>query len=147
MAITIRPLTPADRASWEPLWQGYLTFYKTSIPAEVTENSWRRFHVDGLPAYALGAFDGDRMVGFVHYIFHLSNWLLNPTCYLQDLFTSPDARGKGVGRALIEAVYDKAREAGSTRVYWLTQDTNLTAMALYDKVATKAGFTQYRKDV
>lgn len=147
MPVTIRPLTPADREAWEPLWQGYLTFYKASLPAEVTENTWRRFHVEGLPAKALGAFEGERLLGIVHYIFHLSNWMIAPTCYLQDLFTVPEARGKGVGRALIEAVYDKAREAGSERVYWLTHETNTTAMKLYDQVAEKPGFVQYRKAV
>lgn len=147
MPITVRPLTPADRAAWEPLWQGYLTFYKTSLPAEVTENTWRRFHVPELPTYAVGAFDNGRLVGIVHYIFHLSTWLLTPTCYLQDLFTLPEARGKGVGRSLIEAVYLAAKEAGSTRVYWLTQEGNTTARALYDQVAHWPGFIQYRKDL
>lgn len=147
MPITLRPLTPPDREAWEPLWQGYLTFYKTKLSAEVTENTWRRFHVPELPAYAIGAFDNGKLVGIVHYIFHLSNWLLKPTCYLQDLFTSPEARGKGVGRALIEAVYLAAKEAGSERVYWLTQEDNATARALYDKLADRPGFIQYRKNV
>ena len=86
-----------------------------------------------------------RLVGLVHYLFHRSTSLISPTCYLQDLFTTKEARGQGVGRALIESVYERARSAGSQRVYWQTHETNLTAMALYDKVAERSGFLVYRK--
>jgi GNAT superfamily N-acetyltransferase len=145
MTITVRPLTPADRAAWEPLWQGYQTFYKTQIPAEVTDQTWQRFHNADVPVYALGAFKDSRLVGIVHYLFHLSTWTRGPYCYLQDLFTVPDMRGQGVGRALIEAVCVAAKEVGASRVYWLTHETNHDAMILYDKVADRSGFVQYRK--
>lgn len=142
---TIRPLTPDDRAAWEPLWLGYQTFYKATIPAETTEISWQRFHDPAEPIYALGAFLDGELVGIVHYLFHRSTWTVGPYCYLQDLFTAQAARGHGVGRALIEAVYAAAREHGASRVYWLTHETNAEAMVLYNKVADRSGFLQYRK--
>ena len=144
-SITIRPLTPADRADWQPLWQGYQTFYNAKIPAETTELTWQRFFDPALPIHALGAFDGARLVGIVHYLFHLTTWTSGPYCYLQDLFSLPDVRGQGVGRALIAAVQDAARDAGASRVYWLTHETNTTAMRLYDDVADRTGFVQYRQ--
>jgi GNAT superfamily N-acetyltransferase len=142
---TIRPLTPADRAAWEPLWAGYQAFYQTAIPAATTEATWRRFHEPEAPMYALGAFGGERLLGIVHYLYHLSTWTSGPYCYLQDLFTAPDARGQGVGRALIEAVAAAAQAAGASRLYWLTHETNAQAMALYEQVAARSGFVQYRR--
>lgn len=145
-ALALRPLGAEDRAAWEPLWQGYLAFYRTSVPAETTETTWNRFLDPAEPMHVLGAFDQDgRLLGIVHYIFHRSTWTPGNYCYLQDLFTIPEARGKGAGRALIEAVYEKAKAAGASRVHWLTQDGNATARALYDQVADHPGFTQYRK--
>ncbi len=141
----VRPLTPADRAAWEPLWAGYQRFYQTQIPPETTDNTWSRFHDPAVPMHALGAFEGDRLIGIVHYLFHLSSWTAGPYCYLQDLFTAPEARGQGVGRALIEAVAAAAQAAGASRVYWLTHETNAQGMILYDKVATRTGFVQYRR--
>jgi GNAT superfamily N-acetyltransferase len=143
--LAVRPLAPADRAAWESLWEGYQTFYQAAIPAEVTDDTWRRFHDPAAPIYALGAFDGGALVGIAHYLLHLSTWTAGPYCYLQDLFTAADARGKGVGRALIEAVAERAGELGASRVYWLTHETNAQAMLLYDKVATRSGFVQYRR--
>lgn len=142
---TIRPLVPADRAAWEPLWHGYQAFYQTAIPAETTDVAWLRFHDPQLPVYALGAFEDERLLGIVHYLFHLSTWTTGPYCYLQDLFTAQEARGQGIGRALIEAVVAAAHEAGASRVYWLTHETNAQAMALYEQVATRSGFVQYRR--
>lgn len=142
--VTVRALTPDDRADWEPLWRGYQTFYNADIPAATTEYTWQRFHDPAVPMYALGAFLDERLTGIVHYLFHLSSWSPGPYCYLQDLFTAPDARGKGVGRALIQAVYTAAADAGASRVYWLTHETNAQAMQLYDQVATRSGFVQYR---
>lgn len=144
-ARAIRPLTREDRAAWEPLWQGYLTFYKSTVPPETTEQTWQRFHDPAVPMHALGAFDGSRLVGIVHFLYHYSCWTVGPYCYLQDLFTVPDSRGHGAGRALIEAVYAAARQAGASRVYWLTHETNAEAMVLYNKVADRSGFLQYRK--
>lgn len=144
-AVSVRPLVPDDRAAWEPLWAAYLAFYETSVPPETVDLTWSRFHDPAEPMHALGAFDGERLVGIVHYLFHRSTWTLGDYCYLQDLFTAEAARGRGAGRALIEAVSDRAREAGASRVYWLTQNENTTARALYDRVAANPGFTVYRK--
>ncbi len=147
ISFVIRPVEPTDRPRWEPLWQGYQTFYKVALSAEVTEITWRRFF-DGLePMHALVAEEGEALIGIVHYLFHRSTWMIGPICYLQDLFTAHAARGKGVGRALIEAVHKDAAAAGASRVYWHTHETNSTARLLYDKVATLSGFIQYRKEV
>ena len=141
----IRPLRPDERPLWEPLWEGYLAFYETSVAPEVTQATWTRLHDAAEPMHVLGAFDGNRLLGIVHFIFHRSTWTLGPYCYLQDLFTVEEARGRGVGRALIEAVYERARAEGASRVYWLTHESNATARALYDRVADRPGFIQYRK--
>ncbi len=143
--ILIRPLTPHERGDWEPLWQGYLAFYKASQPAEATEIAWNRIHDPAQPMHALGAYADGRLSGIVHYLFHRSFWTIDDYCYLQDLFVAEEGRGRGLGRALIEAVADKALEAGANRVYWLTQEDNHAARALYDKVAARSGFIQYRR--
>lgn len=143
----IRPLRADERSKWDPLWLGYQRFYKTDIPAQVTDLTWARFHDPAEPVHLLGAFgdDAETLLGIVHYIFHRSCWTAGPYCYLQDLFTVPEARGKGIGRALIEAVYARADEAGASRVWWLTQETNYAGRILYDQVADQPGFIQYRK--
>ena len=143
----IRPLRADERPKWDPLWLGYQRFYKTDIPAQVSDLTWARFHDPAEPVHLLGAFDDDdqTLLGIVHYIFHRSCWTAGPYCYLQDLFTVPEARGKGIGRGLIEAVYAKAAEAGASRVWWLTQETNYAGRILYDQVADRPGFIQYRK--
>jgi GNAT superfamily N-acetyltransferase len=141
----VRPIEARDRAGWEPLWKGYQTFYKTKIPAAATDITFARFLDANEPVHALVAENGGRVVGIVHYIFHRSTWTPGPYCYLQDLFTVEEARGLGVGRALIEAVYARAKEEGAGRVYWLTHESNAVAMTLYDKIADKSGFVQYRK--
>ena len=140
----IRPLRRDERAAWEPLWQGYQAFYGVEIPAATTEATWRRFHDRDEPVFALGAYADERLRGIVHYILHRSTWSIGGYCYLQDLFVADDARGLGLGRALIEAVYAAAKQAGASRVYWLTHETNTAARALYDKVAERSGFIQYR---
>src|SRR5690554_2739786 len=103
---SVRLLTPADRDAWEPLWKGYQEFYNVDLPPDTTDLTWRRFHDPAEPMYALGAFLQGGLVGIVHYLFHRSSWTPGPYCYLQDLFTAPAFRGRGVGRALIEAVYE-----------------------------------------
>jgi GNAT superfamily N-acetyltransferase len=143
--LTVRPVAPTDLAQWEALWEGYNTFYERTVPPEITRMTWSRFFDASEPVHALVAEKDGRLVGLVHYLFHRSTSLIDSTCYLQDLFTTEGARGQGLGRALIEAVYDRARSAGSLRVYWQTHETNLTAMALYDKVAERSGFLVYRK--
>ncbi|WP_455873230.1 N-acetyltransferase family protein [Rhizobium yanglingense] len=146
MTTTIRPLQPSDRAAWEPLWAAYQRFYEVVIPLETTDLTWSRFHDRAEEMYALGAFDGDgRLTGIVHAIFHRSCWLPQWTCYLQDLYVEADQRGLGTGAALIEAVADLARRNGAGRLYWMTHETNATARRLYDQIAERSGFIQYRK--
>jgi GNAT superfamily N-acetyltransferase len=145
--IVVRPIERDDRRPWERLWRGYNDFYERAVPAAVTDATWSRFFDAYEPMHALVAEQGGHLVGLVHFIFHRSTSLDGPTCYLQDLFTEPKARGGGVGRALIEAVYERAREGGASRVYWHTHETNEAAMRLYDKVAEKSGFVVYAKDL
>jgi len=147
--LIIRPVTPADFAQWEPLWEGYNSFYGrsgvTALPDEVTRMTWSRFFDAYEPVYALVAEKDRQLLGLVHYIFHRSTILSGPICYLQDLFTAEHARGQGIGRALIESVYEQAKAAGSQRVYWHTRETNLIGRKLYDQVAENSGFIVYRK--
>ena len=144
---TIREILRSDYDEWLPLWDGYNAFYgrsgPTALPAEITQATWKRFFDPSEPVRALVAQQGEHLIGLVHYIFHRSTTRLNGICYLQDLFTVPQARGRGVGRRLIEAVYEAARKAGSSRVYWQTQSTNEAGRALYDKVARHFGFIVY----
>jgi GNAT superfamily N-acetyltransferase len=147
----VRAVVESDYERWLPLWLGYNAFYKrfgpTALPQEITRTTWRRFFDPAEPMHALVADHGGNIIGLVHYIFHRSTTMLAPICYLQDLFTSSESRGQGVGRSLIEAVYQRARAAGSTRVYWQTHESNLVAQQLYDRIAERSGFIVYRKDV
>ena len=146
-ALNVRPVTDADRAAWEPLWQGYLTFYKQELPAEVTDITWIRFLDPVEPLHALVAEIDGKLVGLVHYVLHRSTWARDCYCYLEDLFVSAGVRGHGVGRALIGAVETAAHDAGASRLYWLTHETNTQAQELYDKLATRTGFIHYGKAV
>ena len=147
--VVIRPVQSTDFSAWEPLWNGYNAFYgrsgPTALAAEITRTTWARLFDADEPMHALVAESGDRLLGLAHFLYHRSTIQLAMSCYMQDLFTVEAARGKGVGRALIEAVYECARQAGSARVYWQTHETNAAAMQLYDKVADKSGFVVYRK--
>jgi GNAT superfamily N-acetyltransferase len=147
--LTIRTVDRKDYARWLPLWDGYNAFYgrsgPTALPQAVTDMTWSRFFDAYEPVHALVAESDGELLGLVHYLFHRATTTIAPLCYLNDLFTTHAARGKGVGRALIETVYDEARRAGAARVYWLTHETNATAQSLYDKVAEKSGFIVYRK--
>jgi GNAT superfamily N-acetyltransferase len=144
-AISIKPVGPDERTAWEPLWQSYLRFYESSQPTEATDVLWQRLHDPDEPMHVLGACRDGKLIGIVHYLYHRSCWTVADYCYLQDLFVVEEARGLGAGRALIEAVYEAARQAGANRVYWLTQEDNSVARALYDRVAGRSGFIQYRK--
>jgi GNAT superfamily N-acetyltransferase len=141
----IRAIREDEREAWDPLWAGYLTFYKTTLAQEISDAAWDRFHDLDEPLFALGGYLDGQLMGFAHYLFHRSTWARNRYCYLEDLYVSEDMRGRGLGRALIEEVYRKAEAAGASRVYWLTQSNNAQARALYDKVADNLGFIQYRK--
>jgi GNAT superfamily N-acetyltransferase len=150
-AVIIRAVLPADFEQWLPLWHGYNAFYgragDTALPTPITDMTWTRFFDPHEPVHALVAECEGRLVGLAHYLFHRTTIGIEPTCYLQDLFTAPALRGAGVGRALINAVCEQARLAGSARVYWLTHESNATAMKLYDQVAQLSGFVVYRKQL
>ena len=143
--VVIREIGIGERTAWEPLWQGYLAFYETSVSQETNDVLWTRLHDPAEPMFALGAYMDNELLGIVHYIFHRSCWSIGDYCYLQDLFVADRARALGLGRALIAAVEAKARAAGASRVHWLTKEDNHAARALYDKVAQRSGFIQYRK--
>ncbi|MCM5680885.1 GNAT family N-acetyltransferase [Schlegelella sp. S2-27] len=141
MNLLISPLSAEDRSSWEALARGYKAFYQTEVSAAEYDTAWGRLlEQDGV--FGMGARADGVMVGIAHYLFHTSTWAPE-ICYLQDLFVSPQARGKGVARALIEAVAARARQAGAARYYWLTQEHNAAARALYDKVGKFNGFIRY----
>lgn len=145
----VRPVERADFARWLPLWKGYNAFYgragATALPDEITRTTWARFFDDAEPMHALVAERGGELTGLAHYLFHRSTISITATCYMQDLYTSESARGSGIGKALIEAVYVAAAKAGSQRVYWQTHETNATAMRLYERLAERSGFLVYRR--
>ncbi|PTM39032.1 GNAT family N-acetyltransferase [Bosea sp. 124] len=143
--ITIRPLATSDRSQWEPLWQGYLTFYKASLTPDISDSTFARLTGGAEPMGGFVAERDGRLLGIVHWVIHRSTWNIRDICYLQDLFTTPDARGTGAGRALIEAVKQMAQTKGYFRVYWQTHESNVQAQVLYDKVADKSGFIVYRQ--
>lgn len=148
----VRSIQKTDFPSWKVLWDGYNAFYgrsgPTALDPEITAATWQRFFDGYEPVHALVAQGGDGgLLGLAHYLFHRSTLSLAPTCYLNDLFTAEAARGKGVGRALIEAAHQRAAEAGATRLYWHTQTTNATARRLYDAVGEDSGFMVYRKAI
>jgi GNAT superfamily N-acetyltransferase len=145
----IRPVETSDFPAWLRLWDGYNAFYgrsgETALPEEVTHTTWLRFFDAYEPMHALVAEDEGELVGLAHFLFHRSTTQLQPNCYLQDVFTVENARGKGVARALINDVYARAKALNVGRVYWQTHETNTTAMYLYEKIAEKSGFIVYRK--
>ena len=147
----VRFVRRSDFEKWLPLWDGYNAFYgrsgSTALAREITDTTWSRFFDGYEPVHGLVAESGGELLGLTHYLYHRSTTLIEPVCYLQDLFTTEAARGKGIGRALIEAVCRQAREAGCSRVYWQTHESNATARMLYDMVAAHLGFIVYRKDL
>ncbi|WP_295476765.1 GNAT family N-acetyltransferase [uncultured Pseudomonas sp.] len=143
--VQIRPVSAADHAQWLALWQAYLHFYETRLADEVTASTWQRMLDEHEPTHAALAWVDGQAVGMVNFIFHRSNWSIEDSCYLQDLFVAPGQRGNGVGRQLIEYVYARAAEHGSHKVHWLTHETNATAIRLYEQVAERGGFIQFRK--
>ena len=143
--IVIRPVGADERAAWEPLWNSYLTFYKATLADGASDAAWARFHDNDEPMHLLGAYVDGKLTGIVQYLFHRSTWTPGDYCYLQDLFVDESARGLGLGRALIEAVYTEAKAKGASRVHWLTKTDNAQARILYDQVADNSGFMQYRK--
>jgi GNAT superfamily N-acetyltransferase len=146
MSIVIRPLTAADEPQWRALWRDYLAFYETELPRPIYDAYFKRLLGDDPQDYhALVAEMDGTLVGLAHYLFHRHGWKVDNVCYLQDLFAAPQVRGKGVGRALIAAVYDAADKADAPGVYWLTQDTNTQARQLYDRIGTLTPFIKYAR--
>ena len=143
--IEIRPIGAGDRAAWLPLWRGYQAFYKVDLAEAVTESTWGRLNNPAEPVDGALAWRDGEAVGLVHHIRHRSAWTIGDYCYLQDLFVAESARGAGLGRQLIAHVYAVAKAAGCARVHWLTHESNTDAMLLYDRVAERSGFVQYRK--
>lgn len=146
MSVTIRPIKPSDEAEWRRLWRAYLDFYETSVEEEVYQTTFKRLlSVDHPDQNGFLAVEGETPVGLVHYIYHAHNWRIEPVCYLQDLYADPSVRGQGVGRKLIEAVYEQADSDGRPSVYWMTQDFNATARRLYDRIAHVTPFIKYAR--
>ena len=149
--LTIRPVLRSDYGGWRPLWDGYNVFYgrsgSTALSEEITQTTWERFFDSSEAVEAIVAVEAGDLVGLSHYVFHRSTTRLHDICYLQDLFTAEHARGRGIGRRLIEAVYAAAHSGGSSRVYWQTQTTNQAGRALYDKVAQHLGFIVYSHEL
>jgi GNAT superfamily N-acetyltransferase len=144
-SVEIHAVDRNDFDIWLPLWKGYQRFYEVEIPFSVTQQAWARFLDPMEPMHAALAVSGGQASGLVHWIYHRSTWRTEDYCYLQDLFVAADARGGGVGRALIEHVYADAKRRGAPRVYWTTHESNHDAMQLYDRIADRPGFVQYRK--
>jgi GNAT superfamily N-acetyltransferase len=140
---TISRITADDRSAWEALWQAYITFYESEVPAEVTESTFARILEDEHVHGAIARDDEGRAIGLVHWLTHPATWTLGTYCYLEDLFVDPGARGSGTGAALIEHVRSWAHTFGASKVYWLTAHDNATARGLYDKVARSTGFVHY----
>jgi GNAT superfamily N-acetyltransferase len=141
----IRPLEARDRAQWNALWSGYLRFYRQHLPTEVTDGTFARLIDARAPLHGLVAERGGALAGFVHYQFHPTSWSLRDSCYLEDLYVASEARGGGVGRALIRAVYEAADRAQAASVYWLTQEFNAAGRALYDTLARRTSFIRYER--
>jgi GNAT superfamily N-acetyltransferase len=151
--ITVRSAAPQDYDAWRLLWDGYNAFYGrfgiTALPDHITQTTWQRFHDAAEPMLCLVAHDeaSGALIGLAHCVFHRSTSRMNPVCYLSDLFTHESARGRGVGRALVEGVYTAARDARAQRVYWQTQATNAAGRRLYDQVAKHQGFIVYAQEL
>ena len=144
--IEIRPIEPADKEAWKRLWTGYLEFYEASVSEEVYDTTFARIcDPDNSEQEGYLALVDGTPVGLVHYIYHAHNWRVEKVCYLQDIFADPAARGTGVGRKLIEAVYEAADRAGCPSVYWMTQDFNATARRLYDRIGVLTPFIKYNR--
>lgn len=148
MHYKIIPLLLKHETDWRALWQAYLAFYKQPLPEETTLHTFARLCTakDGLKGYALLT-ENDKMIGFVHTLYHANTWSISPKCYLEDLYVAEEFRGRHLGRALIEHVYKTAYEAGCIDVYWHTQQDNYTARKLYDRIAELSDFVRYRKQL
>lgn len=143
----IRGIEPGDGEAWAQLWKAYLAFYDTMLSEDVYASTWSRLLDPNEPTWGALALKDGVPVGLVHWIYHRHNWTIADICYLQDLFVAPEGRGQGFGGALIDHVATNASAKGSSRVYWLTHESNASARALYDKVSQRSGFIQYRRNL
>ena len=146
-SVKIAPLSAADYELWLNLWQSYLTFYESSLPIETTNVTWKNVLDSKVPIYGFGAWLDGALVGITHVVLHPNTWNTTKCCYLEDLYVNESVRGHGVGWALIEHVYEFARQQNCNRVYWTTQEDNTAARRLYDTLASKTDMIQYRKDL
>ncbi|MFB4391271.1 MULTISPECIES: GNAT family N-acetyltransferase [unclassified Pseudomonas] len=144
-SVTLRPVGAHDHAAWLALWQAYLRFYQTELAEDVSLSTWQRLLDPSEPTNAALAWMDGKAAGMVNWIYHRSNWSIENSCYLQDLYVDDTQRGLGIGRQLIEHVYATAKQAGCVKVHWLTHETNATAISLYEQVAERPGFIQFRK--
>ncbi|MNO66301.1 putative acetyltransferase [compost metagenome] len=144
-SVTLRPVSASDHSTWLALWQAYLHFYETELDDAVTASTWQRLLDPAEPTHSALAWVDGKAVGMVNWIYHRSNWSIEHSCYLQDLFVDSEQRGLGIGRQLIEHVYATAKADGCIKVHWLTHETNATAISLYQQVAEQSGFIQFRK--
>ena len=144
MTLTIRAIEEKDKDQWLKLWAGYLEFYKSTISPEQTELTWKRLINNELKMFGFVAESKEGVIGFTHCLFRPSTWTETDYCYLEDLFVDPNIRGKGIGRALMNKVFELAKEKNSKRVYWTTQEFNKTARVLYDSITPVSEFVQYR---
>lgn len=145
--LQVVPVNQEDYSQWYTYWLGYQNFYKVILTEEITQTTWQRFFDDSEPVFCAVAKKGEQVLGFVHYVFHRSTWAPHYYCYLEDLYVSPDCRGQHIGKSLIEYVQQQAKTQHATRLYWHTQENNLTAQKLYNWVAEKSEMIQYRMPI
>ncbi|RCL29529.1 GNAT family N-acetyltransferase [Pseudomonas sp. AFG_SD02_1510_Pfu_092] len=145
-SVTLRPVTAQDHAAWLALWHAYLHFYESELADEVSLCTWQRLLDPNEPTHSALAWVDGKAVGMVNFIYHRSNWSIGNACYLQDLYVDGTQRGLGIGRQLIEHVYAAAKAENCSKVHWLTHETNATAISLYQQVAERSGFIQFRKE-
>ncbi|MEE4741823.1 GNAT family N-acetyltransferase [Pseudomonas alliivorans] len=143
--VQIRAVSVDDHHAWLPLWQAYLRFYKTELAEGVSDVTWQRLLDPNEPTHSALAWLDGKAVGMVNFIYHRSNWSIRNACYLQDLIVAPEQRGTGIGRQLIEHVYMNAKADDCDKVHWLTHETNATAIQLYERIADRGGYIQFRK--
>ncbi len=142
--VTVREIQPSDHEQWLPLWQAYQVFYEVALDDEITRAAFHRFLDPNEPVFSAVAVQGQQLVGFVHSVLHRSTWSVTDSCYLEDLYVAPAVRGTGAGQQLIEWVQAFARQRQCALLYWHTHETNQRAQKLYDRVARKSGFIEYR---
>ncbi len=147
LSIKIAALSKTHYDAWLDLWQRYLSFYETRLPMSTTDQTWQNLLDSNVPIYGFGGWQDDTLVGITHVVLHPNTWNITECCYLEDLYVSELVRGQGVGRALIEHVYQFAHNKECNRVYWTTQEDNKIAQILYDKIASKTDMVQYRKNL